>query len=100
MLSSINRRLRKILKLFAEMNEMPVQKNVKNAVEKVIDGKVRPHLAMHGGDIELVDVKDGVAIVKLRGACIGCPMAAMTLKGGVEREIIAAVPQIKRVDAV
>lgn len=74
--------------------------NVRKAVEKVIEEKVRPKLASHGGDIELIDVKDGVVTVKLRGTCMGCPMAMMTLKYGVEQELRAVVPQIKRVEAL
>jgi len=73
--------------------------NVRKAVEKVINEQVKPKLAGHGGDIELVDVKDGVVTVKLKGTCMGCPMASMTLKYGVEQEIKAAVPKIKRVEA-
>jgi len=95
---SILERFGKILKLFGVRGCMPT--DLKKSVQKVIDEKVKPHLAAHGGDIELVGVKDGIVTVKLRGACIGCPMATMTLKHGVEEELKAAVPQIKRVDAV
>ena len=63
--------------------------------------KVRPILQADGGDIELVDVtEDGVVKVRLTGACKGCPMAAQTLKGGVERVLYKEVPEIKRVEAV
>ncbi|MEM7813544.1 MAG: NifU family protein [Candidatus Aenigmatarchaeota archaeon] len=74
--------------------------DLRKEVQKVIDEKVKPHLAAHGGDIELVDVKDCIATVKLRGSCMGCPMAKMTLKYGVEKEIKAALPQIKRIEAL
>jgi len=77
---------------------MPTQ--IQKAVEKVIEEKIKPSLASHGGDIELVSVKNGVATVKLKGACMGCPMAQMTLRYGVEQEIKATVPQIKRVEAL
>jgi Fe-S cluster biogenesis protein NfuA len=80
------------------MDCMPTQ--IRKAIEKVIEEKIKPSLAGHGGDIELVSVKNGVATVKLKGACMGCPMAQMTLRYGVEQEIKAAVPQIKRVEAV
>jgi Fe-S cluster biogenesis protein NfuA len=75
---------------------MPTQ--IRAAVEKALQERVRPHLALHGGDIELADVKDGIATVKLKGMCLGCPMAQMTLANVVEKEIMAAVPQIKRVE--
>lgn len=62
--------------------------------------KARPALQADGGDVELVDVKDGVVTVRLTGACGGCPMAAMTLKMGVERLVREEVPEIKELVAV
>jgi Fe-S cluster biogenesis protein NfuA len=62
--------------------------------------QIRPSLQADGGDVELVDVKDGTVTVKLKGACGGCPMAAMTLKQGIERIIKEKVPEIKKVVAV
>ena len=61
---------------------------------------IRPALQADGGDIELVDVAEGVVKVKLTGACSGCPHAALTLKEGVERQLRRAVPGIKSVVAV
>ncbi|MDR2461063.1 MAG: NifU family protein [Deltaproteobacteria bacterium] len=63
-------------------------------------GKVRPFLLADGGDIELIDVKDGVVEVRLTGACGSCPMSQMTLRQGVERVLKEAVPDIKKVVAV
>ena len=62
--------------------------------------EIRPHLQADGGDIELLDVNDGTVTVRLTGACGGCPMAAMTLKDGVERIIKEHVPEIVEVIAV
>ncbi len=62
--------------------------------------KARPALQADGGDVELVDDKDGVVTVRLTGACGGCPMAAMTLKMGVERLVREEVPEIKELVAV
>ena len=61
---------------------------------------IRPALRADGGDIELLDVKDGVATVKLTGACGSCPMSAMTLRMGVERVIKEEVPEIKELIAI
>ncbi len=55
-------------------------------VKKVID-KVRPSLALDGGDIEFITVKDGKVYVQLKGACIGCASSGTTLKYGVERQL-------------
>ena len=62
--------------------------------------QVRPALLADGGDVELVDVNDGVVTVRLTGACSGCPMAAMTLRRRIERVLKAQVPQVKEVTAV
>jgi Fe-S cluster biogenesis protein NfuA len=62
--------------------------------------EVRPALLADGGDVELIDVKDGVVTLRLTGACGGCPMATMTLKGGIERVLKEQVPEVKEVIAV
>ena len=62
--------------------------------------QVRPMLLADGGNVELVDVKDGVVKLRLTGACGGCPMATMTLKGGIERVLKEQVPEVKDVVAV
>ena len=62
--------------------------------------KIRPALMADGGNIELVDVKDGVVTVRLTGACSGCPMSTMTLRMGVERILREEVPEIKELVAV
>lgn len=72
---------------------------MKEEVEKVIQ-EIRPYLQADGGNIELVDVKDGVVKVKLSGACAGCPMSKMTLQLGVERTLKKKIPGIIRVEAV
>lgn len=61
---------------------------------------VRPALQADGGDVELVDVIDGKVMLKLTGACGGCPMATMTLKQGIERTLKAELPEVKEVVAV
>jgi Fe-S cluster biogenesis protein NfuA len=72
---------------------------VKELVEKAL-AKIRPLLQRDGGDIELVEVNDGIVKVRLTGACKGCPMSQMTLKQGVERLLLKEVPGLKEVQAV
>lgn len=74
---------------------------MKKDVEKVLN-EVRPHLQADGGDIELVDVleKEGVVKVRLKGACVGCPMSQMTLGEGVARALKEKVKGVKDVVAV
>ncbi len=72
---------------------------MRSKVEEII-AKIRPSLQADGGDIKLVDVKDGVVKVALTGACGSCPMSQMTLKMGVEAVLKENVPGVKRVEAI
>ncbi|MCX5815787.1 MAG: NifU family protein [Proteobacteria bacterium] len=72
---------------------------MREKVEESI-GKIRPFLQRDGGDIELIDIVDGVVKVKLHGACGSCPMSLMTLKMGVEKQLKQDIPEIKEVVAV
>jgi len=62
--------------------------------------KIRPALQADGGDVELVGVEDGVAKVRLTGACGSCPMSTMTLKMGIEKVLMEEVPEIKELISV
>ncbi|MGE5582418.1 MAG: NifU family protein [Bacillota bacterium] len=70
--------------------------------EKVSEAlnKIRPSLQADGGDVELVDYKDGVVTVKLKGACSGCPMSTMTIKNGIERHLKQEIPEVKSVEPI
>ena len=72
---------------------------MKEKVEAALD-KIRPALQADGGNVELVDVKDGIATLRLTGHCGSCPMSTMTLKMGVERVVRSEVPEIKQLVAV
>lgn len=72
---------------------------MRDKVEEALD-KVRPSLMADGGNVELISVDDGVVKVKLTGTCGGCPMAALTLKMGIERILKQEVPAVKEVVAV
>ena len=72
---------------------------MKEKVEEILN-LIRPNLIADGGNVELVDVKDGVVSVKLTGACAGCPMSTMTLKNGIEQTLKERVPDIKEVVSV
>ena len=69
------------------------------SIQEALD-KIRPALQADGGDVELVEVTDGVVKVRLTGACGGCPMATMTLKNGVERVLKQMIPGVKNVVSV
>jgi Fe-S cluster biogenesis protein NfuA len=80
-----------------------VVKNTVSETEKKVQAalaEIRPQIQADGGDIDLIAVENNIVKVRLRGACAGCPMSALTLKQGVERLIKAKVPEIKSVEAV
>jgi len=68
-------------------------------VQEVID-KLRPYLQRDGGDVQLVDVENGVVKLRLMGACGSCPSSTITLKAGIERALIEEVPGIVEVQQV
>lgn len=68
-------------------------------VEAALD-RVRSFLRAEGGDVEVIEIKDGVVKVKLMGACGGCPMSMFTLTNVVERFLKEQVPEVKEVVAV
>ncbi len=72
---------------------------MREKVEAVLD-KIRPLLQADGGDVELVDVNDGVIKVKLTGACMGCPMSTITLQQGIARILKEQIPEVNDVIAV
>jgi Fe-S cluster biogenesis protein NfuA len=69
-------------------------------IQEIIETQVRPILQSDGGDIELVDVEDGIVKVKLVGACAHCPSSAMTLYHGVEKMLMDLVPEVKGIEQV
>jgi Fe/S biogenesis protein NfuA len=66
-------------------------------IEKVLDEKVRPELASHGGDIEIIELTEDTLKVRMKGQCSGCPSATITMEQIVEAEIKAAFPSINTV---
>lgn len=72
---------------------------LKEEVEKALN-EIRPMLQADGGDVDLVDIEEGVVKVRLMGACAGCPMSQMTLQQGIERILKEKIPEVKGVEAV
>ncbi len=72
---------------------------LRERVETALD-TIRPAIAMDGGNVELLDIEDGVVTLRMMGACGGCPMSTMTLKQGIEQRLREMVPGITRVDAI
>lgn len=72
---------------------------LKEQVQEVLN-KLRPFLQRDGGDVELVDIEDGVVKVRLMGACGSCPSSTITLKAGIERALLEEVPGVKEIEQV
>jgi Fe-S cluster biogenesis protein NfuA len=68
-------------------------------VLEVLD-KLRPFLLRDGGDVELVDIEDGIVKLRLMGACGTCPSSTITLKAGIERALLEEVPGVVEVEQV
>jgi Fe-S cluster biogenesis protein NfuA len=72
---------------------------LKEQVEAALE-RIRNALRVEGGDVELVDIKDGLVKVKLQGSCAGCPFSQMTLKNFIEKELRKDVSGVTGVEAV
>ncbi len=74
---------------------------MKEEVKKVIE-EIRPSLQADGGDVELINVdeKKGIVELKLKGACVGCPMSQMTLQEGIGRVLKSKIKGIKEIKAI
>jgi len=72
---------------------------MREKVEEVLE-QIRPYLKADGGDVELLDVEEGIVRVRLIGACGGCPMSMLTLKNGIERLLKEQLPEVSEVVAV
>jgi len=72
---------------------------LRTRVDAALD-QVRPMIAADGGDVWLIKIEGPVAFVQMLGACGGCAMSTETLKGAIEASIVAACPEIERVEAL
>ena len=70
---------------------------IRLAVQNVLDRQANPAIARHGGNISVIDVRDGVVSMLMSGGCQGCASSAATLRGGVEKMIRAAVPEVRNI---
>jgi Fe-S cluster biogenesis protein NfuA len=79
---------------------MSASDDLKARVAKVLADEVAPALQMDGTAIELLDVSDGVARVRLHGGCVGCPGTIMAIILGLDQELCRRVPEVRYVEAV
>jgi Fe-S cluster biogenesis protein NfuA/nitrite reductase/ring-hydroxylating ferredoxin subunit len=81
------------LLLLHGLHPVPVRERVLGAL-----AEVRPYLESHGGDVELLSVQDGVALLRLEGSCHGCPSSTLTLRHAIEAAILKAAPDVERIE--
>ncbi|SEO71806.1 Fe-S cluster biogenesis protein NfuA, 4Fe-4S-binding domain [Amphibacillus marinus] len=72
---------------------------MQDQVQEVLN-KLRPFLLRDGGDVELIEVEDGIVRLRLMGACGNCPSSTITLKAGIERALVAEVPGVREIEQV
>lgn len=72
---------------------------ISTQIRELIETRVRPMVAMDGGDIVFESFKDGIVTLQMRGACSGCPSSTMTLKSGIERMLRHYIPEVTEVRA-
>ena len=70
---------------------------MRHKLQELLDEKVNPQVASHGGKIELVDYVNRTAFIRMTGGCQGCSSSTATLKQGVESAILQAFPRVKQV---
>ena len=100
-----------IMDHYASGNEV-IEKNQKNTnestdedtevvkqIKELIDQRVRPAVAMDGGDISFCSFEDGVVTLQMKGACAGCPSSTATLKMGIENMLRHYIPEVVEVKA-
>ena len=73
--------------------------SMREEVEEILES-LRPMLIQDGGNIELVDIEDGVVKVRLVGSCVSCSSSLMTLKMGIEKALKKALPMVRCVESV
>ena len=77
-----------------------MENQLRARVDKALDS-IRPHLAVDGGDVEIVEVTDDMCLkIKWLGNCENCFMSVMTMKAGIEQVVKAQVPEILSVEAI
>jgi len=69
-------------------------------IKELLEERVRPAVAMDGGDIIFHKYEEGVVYLEMHGACSGCPSSSVTLKNGVENMLKHFIPEISRVEAI
>jgi len=71
-----------------------------SAIKELLETRVRPAVAMDGGDITFEDYADGIVYLHMQGSCSGCPSSTATLKAGIENMLRHYIPEVVEVRAI
>jgi Fe-S cluster biogenesis protein NfuA len=74
------------------------ESEIDRQIKELLDTRVKPAVAMDGGNIEFVEFDDGVVYLRMEGACAGCPSSTQTLKHGIEELLKHFIPEVERVE--
>ena len=80
-------------------NNSEADNEVVKQIKELIEERVRPAVAMDGGDIVFCSYSEGIVTLQMRGACAGCPSSTATLKMGIENMLKHYIPEVKEVQA-
>ena len=97
--------IRQLKKITSKESEKSLEQNeddseIVKQIKELLDTRVRPAVAMDGGDIIYNDFEDGIVYLKMQGACSGCPSSTATLKMGIENMLKHYIPEVKEVRPV
>lgn len=73
---------------------------IEEKIQKVIDEKVKPYLGEHNGDIQFIEIENGIVKVKLLGQCSGCVSAKYTVENIVEASMKAEISEVEKVELI
>lgn len=76
------------------LDNLPPEAEIRKKVQGLLEREINPALGMHGGWVELIDVKKNAVYLRLGGGCQGCGSANMTLKMGIEKAIREQIPEV------
>ncbi len=79
------------------LQSLPSEAEIRRRVQELLEREINPALGMHGGWVELIDVKQNSVFLRLGGGCQGCGAANITLKQGIERSIREKIPEVGEV---
>lgn len=90
-----------ILGMTAEADEAAEEEDeIVGQIKELLETRVRPAVAMDGGDITFEDYEDGIVYLHMQGSCSGCPSSTATLKAGIENMLRHYIPEVVEVRAV